>query len=186
MDIGLGVGWQKDEYDACGVPWEGRFALLEEQVRVCRLLWGEDRASFAGEHVRFERISARPFPTQGTGLPVWFGVAPRGRNIDRIAELGDGWLPMERDPDKLRPDIAKLRKGFAARGRDPAQLQVGVAYEVARGENGRPDLDATLAQTPAYAAAGATIMRIDPVTFCRSREDYAPFLDRVLQVKRSG
>ena len=36
VSIGVGVGSQKEEYDACGVLWEGRHARLEEQVRACK------------------------------------------------------------------------------------------------------------------------------------------------------
>lgn len=183
VDIGLGVGWQKDEYDACGVRWEHRFALLEEQVRVCRTLWGQAPASFAGEHVTFEGLRSLPFPPQGAAMPVWFGVAPFGRNIERIAELGDGWLPMERDPDKLKPAIAKIHQAFRVHDRDPATLQVRASYRIVTGESGRPDLGATLAQTKTYADAGVTVLRVEPGLFCRHREDYEPFLDRVLQVK---
>ena len=186
VDIGLGVGWQKDEYDACGVPWEHRFSLLEEQVRVCRTLWGQAPASFAGEHVKFEGLRALPFPVQGAAIPVWFGFAPFGRNLERIAELGDGWLPMERDPAKLKPAIAKIHQAFRTHGRDPATLQVRASYAAVLGDNGRPDLGATLAQTPVYGDAGVTVMRVEPGLFCRHREDFEPFLERVLQIKSAA
>lgn len=183
MDVGVGVGWQKDEYDACNVPWDKRFALLEEQVRVCRALWGSAPASFSGESVRFERLSALPFPLRGRSTPVWFGIGAFGRNIGRIAELGDGWLPMERDPEKLKAAIATLRAAFRERGRDPAALQVRASYQVTADSDGRPDLAATLAQTKLYADAGVTVMRIEPAIFCTAREDYEPFLEQVLKVK---
>ncbi|HLS80033.1 MAG TPA: LLM class flavin-dependent oxidoreductase, partial [Steroidobacter sp.] len=51
VSIGLGLGWQKEEYDAAGVPWEGRYTRLEEQIRVCKLLWSEAPASFKGSTV---------------------------------------------------------------------------------------------------------------------------------------
>jgi probable F420-dependent oxidoreductase len=180
VDLGVGVGWQREEYDACGVPWTGRFALLEEQVRACRLLWREAPASFAGKYVNFQRIWSRPFPIQGRGLPVWFGLAPSGRNLERLAELADGWLPMERDPERLAGPIADVRRAMAARGRDPGSLAVRATYRVLRGADGRPDLAATLAQTRDYAAAGVTMLRIEPGVFCRTTADFEALLDRFL------
>ncbi|HSZ37609.1 MAG TPA: LLM class flavin-dependent oxidoreductase, partial [Acidimicrobiales bacterium] len=37
--LGLGIGWNKLEYDALGVPFEERTAIFEEQVVVLRALW---------------------------------------------------------------------------------------------------------------------------------------------------
>ena len=74
VSIGLGVGWQKEEYDASGVPWEGRYTRLIEQLRVCRLLWSEAPASFRGETVSFEKIHAYPRPLQPGGVPIWLGL----------------------------------------------------------------------------------------------------------------
>jgi probable F420-dependent oxidoreductase len=183
VEIGLGVGWQRAEYDACGVPWETRFELLTEQVEACRALWGGAPAAYAGRHIRFENLHALPLPPRGGATPVWFGIAPLPRNIERIARLGDGWLPMERDPAKLAEPIRRLREAFAGAGRDPAALQVRASYQVVPGETGRPDLAATLAATPAYADAGVTVMRVEPAVFCRKPEDFEPFLDRVLAIR---
>ena len=47
VDLGVGVGWQKEEYLACGFPFEARFALLDEEMRACRMLWSQAPASFA-------------------------------------------------------------------------------------------------------------------------------------------
>jgi probable F420-dependent oxidoreductase len=178
VDIGLGVGWQKEEYEACGAPWEGRFTLLEEQIRACRALWSEAPATFEGRFVNFGRTWSLPFPPQGRDLPVWFGLAPAGRNLTRMAELGQGWLPMERDPAKLGQPIAAIRQAMADVGRDPASLQVRATYRIQLGENGKPDLEATLAQTGAYAKAGVTMMRIEAGVFCRKAEDFEAFLER--------
>jgi len=184
VDLGIGVGWQKEEYEACGAPWEGRFTLLEEQVRACRALWSEAPASFSGRFVNFERAYSLPFPAQGRGLPIWFGLGPTGRNLQRIAELGDGWLPMERDPALLAGPLGDIRAAMTAYGRDPGEMGMRATYRVVRGSDGRPDLGATLAQTQAYAEAGATIMRVEPGVFCKSLDAFEPFLDRVLAETR--
>jgi probable F420-dependent oxidoreductase len=180
VDIGLGVGWQKAEYDACGVPWDDRFELLAEQVEACKALWAGAPASYAGKHIRFEQTYALPLPPRKAATPIWFGIAPLARNIERMARLGDGWLPMERDPQKLADPIARIKAGFAAAGRDPGALQVRATYQVVRGADGAPDLEATLAATGAYAQIGVTMMRVEPGLFCRGRDDFEPFLDRVL------
>jgi hypothetical protein len=69
LRIGLGVGWQKEEYDASGVEWEGRFGYLMEQVAVCRQLWGQAPASFHGKHVNFDRLHSVPFPVLRANMP---------------------------------------------------------------------------------------------------------------------
>jgi probable F420-dependent oxidoreductase len=184
VDIGLGVGWQKAEYEACGVAWEDRFEVLAEQAAACRALWGAAPASFAGKHVRFHDMYAIPLPPRGAATPIWFGIAPLPKNIDRIARLGDGWLPMERDPAKLAGPIAKIRAAVAEAGRNPNAFDVRASYQVQLGASGQPDLEKTLAQTASYANAGVTVLRAEPAVFCRTREDYEPFLDRVLAVAR--
>lgn len=175
VSIGVGLGWQKEEYDACGVPWEGRYTRLEEQVRACRLLWSEAPASFRGDTVGFERVHAWPRPVQAGGVPIWFGLAPSDRNVERIAELGDGWIPMEQRPEQLAQHIGKLREAFAARGRDPEGLAVRVVLRAAFRADGSPDLDATLAAVPALARAGVTMVEVLPVVFCRGPQDLEAF-----------
>jgi alkanesulfonate monooxygenase SsuD/methylene tetrahydromethanopterin reductase-like flavin-dependent oxidoreductase (luciferase family) len=98
LSIGLGVGWQKEEYEAAGVPWEGRYTRFMEQLRVCRLLWSEAPATFHGRTVDFQKIHAFPRPVQHGGVPIWLGVSPSDLNIARMAEHADGWIPMEQDP----------------------------------------------------------------------------------------
>jgi probable F420-dependent oxidoreductase len=183
VSIGLGVGWQQDEYIACGVDWDQRFNLLEEQIRVCRALWGQAPVSFHGETVNFDGLRTMPFPPQGARIPIHLGVAPKRRNIERIAELADGWLPMERNPEELKAPIRKLREAFVARGRDPATLEVRSAHEIVLGDNGRPDLEASLKSSQDHAAVGVTNLRLEPRVFCRRIEEYEPFLERVVQLK---
>ena len=186
VTIGLGLGWQKEEYEASGVPWEGRYTRLEEQVRVCKLLWSEAPASFRGSTVQFERIHAWPRPVQPGGIPVWFGLAPSERNIERIAELGDGWIPMEQRPELLAGHIDKLRMAFAARGRDPQSLAVRVVLRPVFRDDGTPDLEATLAAIPALARVGVTMVEVLPLLFCRGPQDLDTFCKQLVAAGRQA
>ncbi len=183
VSIGLGVGWQKEEYIAAGVPWEGRYRRFVEQLQVCKLLWSQAPAAFHGATVDFQKIHAFPRPVQKGGIPIWLGLSPSDRNIERMAEHGDGWIPMEQNPDKLAPLIARIRGAVAARGRDPAAFTVRVVPRFAFGAGGAPDLEATLAGVPALIAAGADMVELFPGTFCRGPADFEAFCARILKIK---
>ena len=182
VSIGLGVGWQREEYDASGVPWEGRYARLDEQIRVCRLLWSEAPATFRGLTVHFEKIHAYPRPVQPR-IPIWLGLAPNPRNIARMAEVADGWIPMEQDPAKLAPVIAELRAALEKRGRDPKAFTVRVVPRFVFRSDGTPDLEATLAAVPELVRVGANMVELFPAAFCRGADELDAFLTRFLAIK---
>ena len=180
VTIGLGIGWQKEEYDASGLPWDNRYTRLDEQVAVCKLLWSQAPASFAGKTVQFDNIHAFPRPVQPGGVPLWFGLKATEKNFARIADYGDGWIPMEREPEELAVHIAALRAAFAAKGRDPAALQVrvGLRPAAAAGQD-RPDIDAGLDTATALVAAGATVIEVLPTAWCKTFEELPIFLGRL-------
>ena len=184
VDLGVGVGWQKEEYLACGLPFEARFALLDEEMRACRTLWSQAPASFSGRHVSFERLYSKPFPVQGR-LPVLLGVAATPKNVARIAEYGDGWLPLRETPEEVRAGIGALREAFTARGRDPRELQVRAVPQFEFRSDGLADLEATLAQIPGLFAAGATGVELYTCMFCRNPQDFEKFCGRLVEFKRS-
>jgi probable F420-dependent oxidoreductase len=178
VEIGIGVGWQKAEYDAAGIPFKGRYRRMEEQIEVCRLLWSTAPANYRGESVSFEHIHAWPRPVQKR-IPFWFGLAPSDRNFARIAKHGDGWVPMEQNPDKLAGHIAKLRAAFAAAGRDPSEAGVRSVPRAVMGSDGKPNLDATLASIPQYEHAGVNVIEMQPRLWCDGPGDLDQFLDKI-------
>ena len=48
VELGLGIGWMKEEFDALGIPWSKRGARNDEYIEVMRTLW-------AGPHARIPR-----------------------------------------------------------------------------------------------------------------------------------
>ena len=182
LDLGLGTGWQREEYEAAGVPFAARGRRLEEQVRACRVLWRESPARFAGETVRFENIHCRPAPVQRE-LPLWFGLAATEKNCARIAELGVGWLPIRSAPEELAQGVARLRAAFVRAGRSASELEVRAALPpVLRGE--RPDLDATLEGARALLLAGVTVLEVLPIMFCRRAEELPAVLEKISQLSQ--
>lgn len=179
LDAGLGVGWQRLEYEAQGVPFEKRGAILEEQVRACRELWRTAPASFHGEHVRFDGLYSFPQPVQPDGIPIWLGCAPSDRWVRRIAEYCDGWIPLGLPPERIAATVAEIKVAMAARGRDPGMLSVRTMLPPVSGTNGVCDLDATLTRAPEFSAAGATHLEFYPTMFCRDETGLEAFFDRL-------
>jgi len=185
LSVGVGTGWQKAEYDASGVPWDGRYARFEEQIRVCKLLWAVSPASFSGDTVQFERLHAYPRPYRRDAIPVWFGLAPTERNCRRIAELGDGWVPIVQKPDEIAAGVAAIGAAFERAGRDPKTLGVRVMPEIVFDRAGRADLGATLAHVPALHAAGATTIVGIPSLFCSGPDGIRAFLQELVHARDS-
>lgn len=179
VEIGIGTGWQREEYEASGIDFDKRYRIMDEQVRVCRALWSEAPVSFQGETVQLERIHQWPRPVQ-SHLPIWMGVAPTPRNCQRMAELADGWIPMLQNPKALTTALADIRAAFDARGRDFTGFQSRVVLPGVFRADGTPDLAGTLAQIPALKAAGITMVEILPLMFCRGPDDMEGFLDQAL------
>ena len=52
VDLGIGVGWLKEEFDVLNVPWERRGRRTDEYLQVLRTLWLDETSSFHGEALR--------------------------------------------------------------------------------------------------------------------------------------
>jgi probable F420-dependent oxidoreductase len=179
VDLGVGLGWQREEFAGAGVPFAGRAARLDDQLRACRALWNGGRVSFRSETVSFDDLICLPRPLQSGGPPLWFGVAATEPNAARIAELGAGWLPIESEPEAIARGVALLRRAFERAGRDPASLGVRANAPVATRAEGKPDLDATLKALPRLREAGVTIAGFALARFVRSRDELRAFFERV-------
>jgi probable F420-dependent oxidoreductase len=104
--FGLGVGYLEPEMTACSTPMERRGERADEYLEAMRLLWTTDAASFAGEFVTFDNVTANPKPVQDT-IPVIVGGHSR-RAARRAVETANGWYGFMRDVATTRADIAQL------------------------------------------------------------------------------
>jgi probable F420-dependent oxidoreductase len=159
LDLGVGIGWQREEYEACGLDFRRRGRLLDRCLAVCQLLWTEQAAGFDDGELRFERIHAMPKPLQPGGIPIWVSGRLNDHTIARLVRFGSGWIPWGDHIADPRPGIATLRAALDAAGRDPDTLGVQGTLPVARHPDGTLDLAATMAAVPPLADAGITDFR---------------------------
>jgi probable F420-dependent oxidoreductase len=171
VDLGVGTGWQREEYEAEGLDFERRGQLLTDTVAACRALWEETPATFKSASLSFTDIFCEPKPVQKP-LPVWFGGVLHSRNLDRVVRLGDGWIPiMGATLDDIRDSAARLRDEFSRRGRAPESLQVQAPATMARGKDGTWDVAASMASVPTLVQAGATDVHVTLRPFCPTMEE---------------
>jgi probable F420-dependent oxidoreductase len=180
VDLGVGIGWQPEEFSAAGIPFESRAARMDDTLRACRVLWRDVPASFHSPTVSFDDLWCIPRPVQTDGVPIWFGVAPTPLNVARIVELGAGWVPVGADVDALVSGVHSLRDAFGAAGRDPGTLGVRANLPIAVGADGRVDLDRSLAEgMPRLRDAGATMAALPIAAFARDERGLDALLARL-------
>jgi probable F420-dependent oxidoreductase len=171
VDLGVGTGWQRAELEAAGLDFAARGQLLTDTVGACRALWEDRPASFTSSSVSFRDTYCAPAPVQRP-LPVWFSGRLHPRNVRRITELGDGWIPiMGSSPTDLADGCRQLWAALEAAGRDPGELRVRGTLSVVRDDGGRPDLRATTAGAAELVAAGATDVHANLRVFDPALED---------------
>ena len=188
LDLGVGIGWQREEFAAAGVAFEGRGARMDDLLGACRALWTDSPASYSSPTVSFEEIWCEPKPVRPGGVPLWFSGTLTDRTLDRMTRLGDGFIPiMGRTLDGVREDGERIREAWSAAGRDPDLLEVAATLPLEKSADGGFDLGVTLDGLDALADAGVTLAQTNLAVFARSLGDAPAFfadLGRRLATRR--
>ena len=94
------VSWHRDEYDALGVAFDRRGALLDEHLAAWEGLWRDTPASFAGRHYSYEDVYLEPKAWRPDGPRLWLGgESVHPRLLRRIVRYGHGFHPLGRPSD---------------------------------------------------------------------------------------
>jgi probable F420-dependent oxidoreductase len=162
IDLGVGVGWQREEYEAAGLVFEDRGRLLDQTLEDCQLLWRESRASYSSAELSFENIHMMPKPANPGGIPIWVSGTLGGPAMRRLARFGSGWIPWgdaNHGDDALVASIPRMREAVAKFGGDPARIGVAGNLPLAFGADGTLQIDATMERVPRLVEAGITDFR---------------------------
>ncbi len=161
LDLGVGVGWQREEYEAAGLSYERRGRLLDHTIEVCQQLWRDQAATYESPELSFRRIHQMPKPVQPGGVPVWVSGTVNPRSMSRLARFGSGWIPWGDDAADLAGGVARMRAAVAEAGRDPADLAVVGTLRTVRRDDRSLDPAATMAGVGPLVDAGATDIRVN-------------------------
>ena len=129
--VGTGVGWMRGEFRVLGLTHAERGAVTDDYLAAMRELWTSEAPSYEGKYTRFGSIAFEPKCYQQPHVPLWIGGSGPAAER-RVAEFGDGWIPMVGELPGLAGDVARIKAAVTARGRDADALDF--AYEVFFGE----------------------------------------------------
>jgi probable F420-dependent oxidoreductase len=176
IDLGVGVGWLKEEFEALGVPWAQRGRRTDEYIGVLRSLWEEDPSTFDGELVTLPKCRMHPKPIQRP-VPIHVG-GESDAALRRVARFANGWVPFNCRPAQLATLVPRLEELLAEQGRSRTDIEITVC----------PYFEAILpGQLTEYVEAGADafasfFLAFAPEDVAGAFEALAPLMDMAASV----
>ncbi|WIM90183.1 LLM class F420-dependent oxidoreductase [Candidatus Mycobacterium wuenschmannii] len=161
----VGVGWLREEIEACGSEFASRGRRADEQLAVLRALWDarSGGVSHHGEFFTFENVVCSPKPIAGERLPVHIGGHSRAA-ARRAGRLGDGFQPLGVAGAELADLLTVLRDAASAAGRDPAEIELTLGHSVSK-------VDAERAERLAAQGADRVVLAMPPIADLERAKD---------------
>jgi probable F420-dependent oxidoreductase len=169
LDLGVGIGWLAEEFQAVDVPFERRAARCRDYVGVMKTLWCDPVSQFTGEFYTLPACRQYPKPVQQPHPPIHFG-GESDAALRRVAEMGQGWYGFNVGPDDLPGHLATLDRFLAEQGRTRDDITVSVSPYL-------KGIDLDKAQR--YAELG--VDQVILAAFGRDPDDLVARLDRLVE-----
>jgi probable F420-dependent oxidoreductase len=159
--LGVGCGWNEDEFRLLGADFEQRGAHTDEAIRLMKILWSQTPTTFNGAFYQLHDAYFYPDPV-GDGPPIWVGGSSQAA-LARAARFGDGWMPFWgkwenfiKDLGKFREQVRQLR---ASRRGQALKIAANVPLRIASGSDEHATdipqpVDQIVATLRAYREAG--------------------------------
>jgi probable F420-dependent oxidoreductase len=176
LELGIGAGWLRDEYDRAGIPFEDpavRVGRLEESLQVLKGLLAGPALTFKGEHYTVDGIAGFPAPVQRPHPPILVGAGSRrmlgiaGREADIVGilprALPEGTISgelSERSPERVTRKVDWVRQAAEQRSR---QVELSMVLAVALGGDHRQAAKRLAVRQGWGAAAGELVLEMPSV-----------------------
>ncbi|GAA0941446.1 LLM class F420-dependent oxidoreductase [Actinocorallia libanotica] len=128
----VGMGWMKEEVEACGVDFDTRGRRADEQLQILRALWADtapEGAAFDGRFFSFQNLMSYPKPVQEGGVPIHIGGHTKAA-ARRAGRYGDGIQPLGLMGEELQSVLKLMRDEAEKAGRDPEALELTLGHSL--------------------------------------------------------
>ncbi|WP_321180578.1 TIGR03619 family F420-dependent LLM class oxidoreductase [Mycobacterium sp. UM_WWY] len=174
------VSWSRDEYAAMGVPFAERGRILDEQLAVMDLVFGNSPASYHGRYFSFDDIYLEPKAFRPDGPRMWFGgQTAHGKVIERLVRYGHGFHPLGAPSAE---DMSAIGEAMTAAGRAMADLEMigGVRVDFPD-DHSCADIGKAMASVPEQLEKGFTTICVKPSMFIDDAGDLPAFCADVMR-----
>ncbi len=139
LELGVGAGWMREEFDLVGVPFAERGRRLDEAIGLLRKFEAGGVVEHHGEFFDVPPVKLRPVPKEP--IPIYGGgTSPRA--LRRAATRCDGWASQIVSRRELEGYVAELRRLRADSPRAGEPFAISTAVSDTFGEAGYRELDA--------------------------------------------
>jgi probable F420-dependent oxidoreductase len=156
LDLGIGVGWQREEYEAAGLSFETRGAQLDDCLDILQGAWRDLPTSHASEFVTFDNIYCSPRPLQEGGVPIWVSGTVNKRMLQRMARFGSAWIPWGDDIRDPTAGLGRIAEVMSEAGRSMEGFRTQGNVMVKADDTGKLQYKSALENVAAQYAAGIT------------------------------
>lgn len=125
--LGFGVGGYQPEFDACGVPYNKRGSMVNEELEILNALFTQDDVTYQGKHYQFENVTFEPKPYTPGGPPLVSG-GDVGKTLERVARHTRGWMPWGGRIEQMTEGMAAVKARAAELGRNADEMLWGVGF----------------------------------------------------------
>jgi probable F420-dependent oxidoreductase len=124
--FGIGAGWNPEESTILGGDFEHRWSQVKDYIAAMKVLWRDDISEYHGRYVDFPPVRCFPKPASKPHPPILIGSINNPRALKRVAEWGDGWMPVVQSVDEFGDGVKRIKELAKESGRDPNSLDFTV------------------------------------------------------------
>jgi probable F420-dependent oxidoreductase len=124
--FGIGAGWNPEESTILGGDFEHRWSQVKDYIAAMKVLWRDEVSEYHGRYVNFPPVRCYPKPASKPHPPVLIGSINNPRALKRVAEWGDGWIPVVTSVDEFADGVTKIKAMAKEAGRDANTLDFTV------------------------------------------------------------
>ena len=123
LDVGLGLGWMPEEYEAVGATFQARGSRLDDFLCCLKAVWADEVVEYNGDFYRVPPSRIEPKPLQHPHPPLLLGGTAE-RALVRAGRLADGWVSgSQAELSSIHRSIDVIAAAAQQAGRDPGTMR---------------------------------------------------------------